>query len=363
MNKARRFSGANAYSIDGMFGQDVVVAVIDSGVAPHKDLDIVGGWSFDYSDPLEDEFGHGTAVAGIIAGAKYGIAQRAKILPVKIAGADGVANSDDVVAALDYVRRWGYEHFNYRVVINISLPNIQKGTKDVGAAVKELVGLCVPICVSSDVGVDYFASEMKEPLVVGGIDPYEKTALFNAVPEKIDVCQIGKDIWTCKNDPVSYRYVSGSNYACAIVSGMCACILSRVPYATEKEVYKELMFHTRYDVIQCKEDYYRVPFAYFSSCGFEEVDMIRQKVKVRDGLIEKQSQYLPVRLRPDGNSGVVAKMRMDYCGISARTRGNYREVFVPEDTRSGRLNIVVGWVSANYIEDVVDTGSKNKQSG
>ena len=44
------------------------VAVIDSGIYPHDDLSIAGGYSaVSYTSSYKDDNGHGTHVAGIIA--------------------------------------------------------------------------------------------------------------------------------------------------------------------------------------------------------------------------------------------------------------------------------------------------------
>ncbi len=88
------------------------MAVVDTGVAKVADLagrviagvDLSGG-----SDPYKDEFGHGTFVAGLIAGngassgGQYkGVAPKAKIVSIKIAGADGASDVSHVLAAMQW---------------------------------------------------------------------------------------------------------------------------------------------------------------------------------------------------------------------------------------------------------------------
>jgi serine protease AprX len=139
-------------------GKDMVWAVVDSGIdgdhphfAKHRNLqDAVAGWHRDFtqSDPagaadaaLRDDFGHGTHVAGIIAGeippgdkesnpriCAYqrvldtgsgdrevkptrmtlecisGMAPRAGLVSLKVLGADGKGNVSNIIAALTWIQ-------------------------------------------------------------------------------------------------------------------------------------------------------------------------------------------------------------------------------------------------------------------
>ncbi|MCR5353367.1 MAG: S8 family serine peptidase [Clostridiales bacterium] len=97
-------SCSNVYSAwdNGVYGNDVIVAVVDSGIITnHPDLqdNILEGFSTVTGDnDVEDKNGHGTAVSGIIAAISNGagvtgVAHRAKILPLKVtdAGTFGVS--------------------------------------------------------------------------------------------------------------------------------------------------------------------------------------------------------------------------------------------------------------------------------
>jgi serine protease AprX len=97
-------------------GTGVDVALIDSGVAPVAGLgNVVYGPDFseEAGDPDLaglDTFGHGTHLAGIIAGHDpvtgfSGVAPGARVVSVKISGAEGVTSLIQVLSALDWVRR------------------------------------------------------------------------------------------------------------------------------------------------------------------------------------------------------------------------------------------------------------------
>jgi serine protease AprX len=119
--------------IPGVTGQNIGVAVLDSGIAPHAALAtrVVASVSLVSGDPsANDTFGHGTHVAGIIGGnggpaaavtSAYtgGIAPGVKLINVRVLGADGSGLTSDVIAGID----WVIDHktqYDIRV-INMSL--------------------------------------------------------------------------------------------------------------------------------------------------------------------------------------------------------------------------------------------------
>ena len=134
----------------GATGQGVGVALIDTGVTPVRGLDGTGQlWngpdlSFDSQSPALtrlDEFGHGTHMAGIIAGndtygagTAYagdtgqftGVAPDAHIINVKAGDENGVVDVSQVLAAID----WVVQHRNDPGV-NIRVLNLSFGTDSV----------------------------------------------------------------------------------------------------------------------------------------------------------------------------------------------------------------------------------------
>lgn len=120
-------------AVPGVTGQGIGVAIVDSGIASHAALanKVVANVSFVTGDSsTADAYGHGTHVAGIIAGqagassavtSLYdgGIAPGAQLVNVRVLGADGTGYTSDVIAGIDWVIA-NRARYNIRVM-NLSL--------------------------------------------------------------------------------------------------------------------------------------------------------------------------------------------------------------------------------------------------
>jgi serine protease AprX len=139
---------AKEYWKKGFTGRGVDVALIDTGVVPVEGIDntsqVVNGpdLSFDSQVPelqYLDAYGHGTHMAGIIAGRDdsvapgtehsdtttgfLGVAPDARIVNVKVGDYEGVADVSQVIAAID----WVVQHRNDNGM-NIRVLNMSFGT-------------------------------------------------------------------------------------------------------------------------------------------------------------------------------------------------------------------------------------------
>jgi len=141
---ARDITNADDMLEAGITGKGVDVALIDTGVMPVHGLAqpgrVIAGadLSFESQSPnlrYLDTYGHGTHLAGIIAGrdtsgpvahdAKHfaGVAPEARILSLKVADAHGVTDVSQVLAAIDWVVEHRQDHG-----LNIRVLNLAFGT-------------------------------------------------------------------------------------------------------------------------------------------------------------------------------------------------------------------------------------------
>ena len=118
-----KIEAKGAWKIAG--ANDITIAVIDSGTdLDHPEFDgrIVAGHDFvNRDDEPDDDYGHGTQVAGVAAAAANndlgiaGLAWNAKIMPVKVLDRRGRGMSSNLTCALYWVADKGAH------VINISI--------------------------------------------------------------------------------------------------------------------------------------------------------------------------------------------------------------------------------------------------
>lgn len=133
INIASQFAGSQTVNKYGYKGKGIGIAIIDTGVAPHNDLTkpynrIVGFKDYvnNKNSPYDDD-GHGTHVAGIVAGNGYsqskysGIAPEANIIGVKVLDSSGSGSTSDILAGLQWI-------INNKEKYNIKIVNMSLGT-------------------------------------------------------------------------------------------------------------------------------------------------------------------------------------------------------------------------------------------
>ena len=122
-------TGSTQLASGGDTGHGVTVAVLDTGIDNLPDFSgrLIGGVDLtNGNNPYQDSYGHGTFVAGLIAGngassgGQYsGEAPGAKLVSIKVAGADGTTHLGTLILGL----QWAVDHRSWYgiKVLNISL--------------------------------------------------------------------------------------------------------------------------------------------------------------------------------------------------------------------------------------------------
>jgi serine protease AprX len=280
----------NAWA-DGATGKGVDVAVLDSGVTPVQGLDaankVVYGpdLSFDSQDPNTaylDGYGHGTAVASIIAGNDgtpggfQGVAPDARIVSVKVGASNGAVDVSQIIAGIDWVTQHAQDNGMNIRVLNLSLgtDSLQPYQIDPLAHAAEVAwrhGIVVVAAVgNAGNNVRSVADPSSDPyvLAVGADDPNgtvktddDFLAPYSNAGSPLrhaDVIAPGSYLVGLRvpgstldkqypNARVGDRFFrgSGTSQAAAVVSGAAADLLSARPNLSNDQVKKLLMHNAQ----------------------------------------------------------------------------------------------------------------------
>lgn len=123
MDRVKQLVNANMVYRNGYTGRGVRIALLDTGVFQHRELEQKIIFFKDYVNNKEkcyDDNGHGTHIAGIICAKECGMAPGAELLVFKILDKKGNGNTQDALKALDWI------HQNHRIY-NIKILNFSMG--------------------------------------------------------------------------------------------------------------------------------------------------------------------------------------------------------------------------------------------
>jgi serine protease AprX len=279
--------GVDQYWRQGYTGHGIGIALIDTGVVPVEGLTlpgkIINGPDLSIESQSDefrylDTYGHGTHLAGIIAGRDasapahvtipdagthfLGVAPDAHIVSVKVAGHDGAVDVSQVIAAIDWVVEHKDDH-------NIRVMNLSFGTDStqdprvdpLSFAVEQAWKSGIVVVVAS--GNDGNAAAVRNPannpyvLTVGAYDGDYKRNKNRPLPSwsscgterTVDLIAPGSSIVSLRSPGstadsgypearIADRFFlgSGTSQAAAAASGTVALVLDRNPEYTPDEV-------------------------------------------------------------------------------------------------------------------------------
>lgn len=240
-------------------GKGVGVAVLDTGIYPHLDF---GNriWAFQdfisYKRAPYDDNGHGTHVAGIIAGdgsashGKYrGVAPECGILACKVLDRLGNGNKEDVLRAFQWILD-NRKRYPIRIV-NISVGTTYKNISDHDSLVQGVERLwdegVVVVAAAGNQGPKSGSITApgcsKKIITVGSSDMVDgKKAVSGRGPTSECVCK--PDLVAPGNKVVScapgtdkfYGSKSGTSMSTPLISGAIALMLEKDPLLTNVEI-------------------------------------------------------------------------------------------------------------------------------
>ncbi|WP_366346934.1 S8 family serine peptidase [Paenibacillus amylolyticus] len=221
----------------------VKVAVFDTGVVDHQDLNIAGGVSFDESSTsYTDDKGHGTHIAGTIAAIDngvgvVGISPSTELFAVKVIDGTGNGYTSSVIQGIE----WAIN--NNINIINMSFVSSQysEALHEEILRAKEAGIIIVAAAGNSGLGEDTIKYPAKYPEVVavGAVDYSHHRADFSSTGSELDLVAPGFGIISTTMDG-AYGVSSGTSNAAAHVTGAASLLWSHNPSWTGEEVVQRL---------------------------------------------------------------------------------------------------------------------------
>ncbi|MEV8035611.1 S8 family peptidase [Streptomyces sp. NPDC086182] len=232
------------YTAPGSAGAGVTVYVIDTGIRiTHKDFGGRASYGWDFVDndrTAQDGNGHGTHVAGTVAGTGYGVAKKARVVAVRVLDDKGAGSTAQVIAGIDWVTR----HARRPAVANLSLGGYANAQLD--TAVRNSIASGVTYTVAAgNAGLPaslYSPARVAQALTVGASDRADARAGFSNTGSSLDLFAPGVDITSDSYAGDSGRATySGTSMASPHAAGAAALYLADHQGAAPAQVVKALV--------------------------------------------------------------------------------------------------------------------------
>lgn len=224
-------------------GRGVHVYILDTGVSPEglriarlpgqHSGDFVGdAWGKQHGSM--DCHGHGSHVAGIVAGAETGVASGATLYALRVTDCEGRGRPEAVIAAMN----WLSDNAQRPAVALLSVQ--YRGAPAVGQAAARLLGRGVVTVTAAGGSLENACDQMPSGapgvITVAGTTPEDQALTHSNWGPCIDVWAPGSEIRSLAKQGERLVPKTGSSAAAAYVAGAAALYLAKHPQAAPDAV-------------------------------------------------------------------------------------------------------------------------------
>jgi subtilisin len=247
-DKSSTHSGNGSGSVSG-----VDIFIIDTGIqSSHPDLKVVGGANFNNGKSYEDQNGHGTHVAGIVAAKDnssfvVGGAPGANLYSVRVLNNGGTGKFSQILAGVNWVTNRKLNNPSRPMVANMSLGGYtglsSYNSLDIGIKNSIAAGVVYTVAAgneSQDASL-FSPAHVVEAITVGAYNASNNVwASFSNYGPLVDILAPGVSVLsTFKGSAMAT--MSGTSMAAPHVAAAAALYLSQNPWSTPDHVRSELL--------------------------------------------------------------------------------------------------------------------------
>ncbi len=370
-------SGRQQYNVTGT---NVTVAVVDSGVDNShpmlEDAVVDEADMVEHDGVAQDTVGHGTHVAGIVAGRSVngsnitGIAPNASIMDVRVG--DYYLTESDIIEGVEYAVT------NDADIISMSLGGSPSTNDPLVDAVQNASDNGVTVVVAAGNDGSYGRETIGSPgvapevITVGASDKSDRLAYFSSRGPtslqhyvKPDLVAPGVDIESAAQGRNGTTTMSGTSMATPAVSGAAALLIAEHPDWNQSQVRSALVTTT--DRLDASYDVYQTGSGRLNVSRALGTDLLVSPSTVQFGLIDGSASK-NVTLHNDGDENRTLSLDASVRAVSGSgsgtaTLGTRSVTLAPNETATVELTVTAtgnGFFSGRLaINDSAATGNES----
>jgi len=240
----------------------VHVYIVDTGIAEHASLDDRVVRTVDFVGSrrgvvcksgdhycARDYNGHGTHIAGTIAGRTIGIARAATVHAMKICNFNGRCRAGGFVKALD----WVIKHGQRPAIVSASIGGYGRSKLEermIDKTRKSGIAVVVAAGNSHKNACSYSPAFVRSAITVGSTNNKARVSRFSNYGSCVDILAPGERILSASHrNRRGTRRMTGTSMATPHVTGVLAAMISKYPDDSVDEVVERMMNTATIDVV------------------------------------------------------------------------------------------------------------------